>query len=375
MIYDGHAYCFPNLGGDGGFADPEQFRRHLQLGMARHFMPAWRKRDRAPTDDLGLADPDGGWSFDALNDVDFRAASHGTFEWTVDGEVYVKQYMVPSVVDMTYPAESLVAEMDYAGVDMALIHRTPYLGISNEFIADCTARFPDRLQGLVHVEEWLVPTDPRGSYEKLKRAVAEPGMVGLQFLPDQIPLYNQSEDWTGPEFRPFWDGVAELGIPVFITPSYKSLATEGGTAGEVVASQLRSVGTLMARYPDMDVVVTHGLSWRVFVDGETLSIPDEVFDAMPSENPRFSLQLLCAISLGDIWEYPMTQVRDTMKRLVDRLGADRLMWGTDIPMVMRFYTYRQNLAHIRHVSDFLTPEEVGLVTGGNTARLLGVKGE
>jgi len=44
-------------------------------------------------------------------------------------------------------------------------------------------------------------------------------------------------------------------------------------------------------------------------------------------------------------------------------------------MVMRFYTYRQNLAHIRHVSDFLTPEEVGLITGGNTARLLGVKGE
>lgn len=200
-------------------------------------------------------------------------------------------------------------------------------------------------------------------------------MVGLQFLPDQIPLYNQSEDWTGPEFWPFWDGVAELDIPVFITPSYKSLATEGGTAAEVVASQLRSVGTLMARYSDMDVVVTHGLSWRVFVDGETLSIPDEVFDAMPSDNPRFSLQLLFAISLGDIWEYPMAQVRDTMKRLVDRLGADRLMWGTDIPMVMRFYTYRQNLSHIRHVSDFLTPEEVGLITGGNTARLLGIKGE
>jgi predicted TIM-barrel fold metal-dependent hydrolase len=375
MIYDGHAYCFPNLGGDGGFADPEQFRRHLQLGMARHFMPAWRKRDRAPANDLGLADPDGGWSFDTLNDVDFKAASHGKFEWTVDGETYVKQYMVPSVVDMTYPAESLVAEMDYAGVDMALIHRTPYLGISNEFIGDCTAQFPDRLQGLAHVEEWLIPADPRGSYEKLKRAVAEPGIVGLQFLPDQIPLYNQSEDWTGPEFRPFWDGVAELGIPVFITPSGKSLSDEGLSPAEVLATQLRSVGVLLERYSDMNVVVTHGLIWRTFVDGETLAIPDEVFDAMPADNPRFSLQLLFAIALGGIWEYPMLQVRDTMKQLVDRLGADRLMWGTDIPMVMRFYTYRQNLAHIRHVSDFLTPEEVGLITGGNTARLLGLKGE
>ena len=83
--------------------------------------------------------------------------------------------------------------------------------------------------------------------------------------------------------------------------------------------------------------------------------------------------MLFAIFLGGIWDYPMPQVRNTMKRLVGRLGAGRLMWGTDIPMVMRFYTYRQNLAHIRHVSDFLTPDEIGLITGGNTARLLGVK--
>ena len=145
MIYDGHAYCFPDLRGDGGFADPEQFRRHLQLGIARHFQPVWRKRDRAPADNSGLADPSAGWSFDALKDVGFRAAGHGRFEWTVDGEVFVKQYMPPSVANMSYSAESLVAEMDYAGVDMALLHRTPYLGIGNEFIADCVRRFPDRL--------------------------------------------------------------------------------------------------------------------------------------------------------------------------------------------------------------------------------------
>ena len=73
-------------------------------------------------------------------------ASHGRFEWTVDGEDYVKQYLPPSIVDMSYPPERLVAEMDYAGVDMALLHRIPYLGIGNDFIADCVQRFPDRLR-------------------------------------------------------------------------------------------------------------------------------------------------------------------------------------------------------------------------------------
>ena len=37
MIYDAHAYSFPDLSKDGGFADPAQFKRHLQIAMGRHF--------------------------------------------------------------------------------------------------------------------------------------------------------------------------------------------------------------------------------------------------------------------------------------------------------------------------------------------------
>ena len=43
----------------------------------------------------------------------------------------------------------------------------------------------------------------------------------------------------------------------------------------------------------------------------------------------------------------MTQIKPTMEALVDRVGVERLIWGTDVPMVMRFYTYRQNLDHMR----------------------------
>ena len=36
MIYDGHAYCFPDLRGNGGFSSREQFRKHLQMGAGSH---------------------------------------------------------------------------------------------------------------------------------------------------------------------------------------------------------------------------------------------------------------------------------------------------------------------------------------------------
>jgi hypothetical protein len=86
-------------------------------------------------------------SDDALNDVNFRPTSHGRYEWTVDGEYYVKQYFPPSIADMSYSAESLIAEMDYANVTGTLLHRNPYLGIGNDFIADCVRQYPGRLYG------------------------------------------------------------------------------------------------------------------------------------------------------------------------------------------------------------------------------------
>ena len=95
MIYDGHAYCFPDLTKDGGFADPEQFKRQLQHSMARHFQPVWRKTDRAPADSSGLLDPNNQSGFDGLREARFRPAGRGRFEWTVDGVDYVKTVFPP----------------------------------------------------------------------------------------------------------------------------------------------------------------------------------------------------------------------------------------------------------------------------------------
>ena len=374
MIYDGHAYCFPDLRGDGGFAAPEEFRRHLQLGIARHFQPTWRKSDRAPADRSGLADQSGPWSFDALKDAQFHAAGYGRFEWTAGGEGYVMQYLPPSVVDMSYPAERLVAEMDYAGVDRALLHRVPYLGLSNEFVAECVRRFPDRIQGLAYVEEWLVQPEPDASIRKLERATKEQGLSGLQFLPDHLSLYGQTEAWDGPGFHPFWNAVASLNIPVFFTLNLPSLTTRLGPSMEGYLSQLGVLRKWMERYPDVKVVLTHGFSWRMFRNGGTLSVPEEVLDAAPVDNPNFNVQLLFAVFLGGEWDYPMPQMRPALEQLARRIGADRLVWGTDMPIVMRHYTYRQNLDYIRRYCDFLSPQEVDLILGGNMERLMGTEG-
>ena len=368
MIFDGHAYCFPSMAGDGGFEDPEDFRRHLQQAMAAHHQPVWRARDLTLGDASALIDVDNWPSLDALKPSDFHAASNGRFEWTADGERYFKQYFPPSVTDMSYPPDRLVAEMDYAGVSKALLHRTPYLGIGNEFITDCVAQYPDRLLGLAHAPEWKTSTDPEGSIASVKSAVEEGRLVGLQFLPPQLDLYNYGGPWDGQEFHEFWDGIAELGKPVFF-----SLKPRRDPTDQSYAAELETLTRWMARYPDVPAVMTHGLEWREFMTEDSVSLPDEVF--APFDHPNLHLQFLFPIALGAVYDYPMPQVADAIESCVSKIGADRIMWGTDMPIVMRFWIYRQNIDHIRAYCKFLSDDERDLILGGTVARLLGVQYE
>ena len=366
MIFDGHAYCFPPTGGDGGFSDPDDFRRHLQQAMATHHQPVWRSRDLAAGDTDALIDSTNWPSLDALKPSDFHAASNGRFEWTVDGERYFKQYFPPSVTDMSYTPDRLVAEMDYAGVSRALLHRTPYLGIGNDFTADCVAQYPDRLLGLAHTPEWLTHTEPDASLARVRRAVREQGLVGLQFLPPQLDLYNYDGPWDAPEFHRFWDGVAELGVPVFF-----SLKPRRSPESESYAAELETIVRWTNRYP--------GRSGRddarsgvadVYERKDSLELTDEVF--VPFDHPNLYLQFLFPIALGAVWDYPMAEAQPAIEKCVSRIGADRLMWGTDMPIVMRFWTYRQNIDHIRKYSDFLSERDRDMILGGTVASLLGV---
>ncbi len=368
MIYDGHAYCFPGPAAHGGFVDPQEFWRHLQLFMANRVQPCWRQRDRAPADASGLVDPSRPWNFAGLRDAQFRAGAHGRVEWVVDGEEYVKQVLPPWVNDFAYPPEVLVAEMDYAGVDRALLHRTPYMGLADEFIAECTRRFPNRLQGLACVEEWRIQSNPDATIRKLERAIVELGLSGLQFLSFHLGLYGQTQDWDGPGFRPFWDAVASLEIPVFFTV--------GGFTLDQYLAELRTLRRWMERYPDLRVVHTHGLGgWRLFADHERLSVPEAVYAAVPFDNPNFYIQILFAVFLQTRWEYPMPQIRPTLEQMIQRLGPERLMWGTDIPIVLLHWTYRQSLDYIRRHCDFISAGEMDLILGGNMARFMGLAEE
>ena len=347
--------------------------RTVQSELGSHHQPVWRVRDRALADNSTLVDP----ATNELREVEWTRHL-GQLAWTFEGETYTKQYLPPMLHNLECPPELLVAEMDYAGVDTGILHTYPTLGRPgslNGYLREAVDRFPGRLARLVSVREAQIPRDPDTAMRMLESEIADAGPIGLQFIPGFYYQPTDSDEsgheapWDDGALRPFWQFVAATGIPVFFT-------LIGGRGGktyqrswrEDYIEEQRILTRWMERYSGTTVVITHGLPWVAFLEENEIKLPEDIWEVF--EAPQCRLQLLIPIQMGGRWEYPWTEAEPTVRECVERVGADRLMWGTGMPMVARYCTYRQALDQFRVHCEFLSDDQRRDILGGTAARVM-----
>lgn len=74
---------------------------------------------------------------------------------------------------------------------------------------------------------------------------------------------------------------------------------------------------------------------------------------------------------GDEYPFPMGQ--KTIEDAHRRLGAEKLVWGADMPALERACTYRQSLDYVRFHCPFMNAREKDRVLGDNAAEIFGLK--
>ncbi len=368
MIIDGHAYCFPPFGDPAGYDALDEKLLVFQRDLGGHHQPVWRVRDRAPAGADTLLDPDTG----DPRDVRWSIDTYG-FAWDYGGEKYTKQYFPPMLNRMDASPELLIREMDYAGVDLALLHTSPYLGRVNDYLADAVARYPDRLRRLVALPEAEIARDTNAALAEVDRQIRAGGVVGYQFLSKHYYEGGHAESWDAGPMRGFWAGLADRSLPVYFT--LRAGRAGGGfsrTDREAYVAEYQMFRRWTRRYPDAPAIVTHGMPWRTFMHREgDFGIPDAIWEVFDS--PRVHMQVMVPIQLGNLWDYPWKEAEPAIVEAVRRIGGERLVWGTDMPIVARFCTYRQALDHIRRHCTFLNDDQRDEMLGGTAARLMGVE--
>ena len=171
MIVDSHVYTFEPVDSSGGYESGQEHLGFAQASYARHHQPAFRLRDRAPSS-AEVLNPEGVYDTSGLPDLNFRADhATGRVVWTYEGEDHTKHYYPPNLRNLEFTPQSLVGEMDYAGVDVGLVHTDPMLVRDSEYLAECMRLFPDRLRSMAPVDEWRVATETDAVIAELTESI------------------------------------------------------------------------------------------------------------------------------------------------------------------------------------------------------------
>jgi predicted TIM-barrel fold metal-dependent hydrolase len=364
LVVDAHAHVLPHLGGPAGFTTAAEHLLYAQRAMHTHrAQPVRRARDHAIVTEPTLWDPNDA-SPAGRRDVGFRAGRHGRFEWRHGGEDLYLQFMPPSLQTMDASPDFMVTLMDYAGIDVAVLQNDHIYGSLNEYFADAVAAHPGRFVGLAQVEEPLAYQDAQ--IRRLHDAVSRLGMRGLYFTTATFFMTGYTTYYDDPEFTPFWDAVASLGLPVFFTLS-------GASPIGDFSEELRRLLGWHERYPGVRTVLVHGLPDAQFMDeGGRLRATDTLRSLVASFPVH--AEILFPIKWGGRWDYPYPRAQDLIPQYLDLFGPERLVWGSDMPNVERYCTYRQSLTYMTDHAPGVDAATMERLLGLNALALLAPEG-
>jgi uncharacterized protein len=241
-----------------------------------------------------------------------------------------------SAAAATHTIPNLVAEMNAMGIQRSVV--LP-ISLGLPFNDDSSALWSEAIETSDYANRLLPgatvhPRDP-DALESLRLQIAR-GASALKLHPAVQRFYPDT-----PELRPIYEECAKAGLPVFF---------HGGRAGIEPEythrfTLIRHYEGAVAAYPEVQFVLGHAGA-------------RDVADAIPF-----------AQKYPNIWLDTHGQGVSTLGQLIDEVGAQRLLFGTDWP----FYHLGASLAKVLIVTEN-APEDRWAILSGNAEKLLGQEG-
>lgn len=361
MIVDCHAHVIQNWIEPGGHATRRIHARYLQRMLAFTVASVFRARDGAPADTSALLAP-GDRSWEGLRDVDFRIGRFGQLEFTVDGEDYYVQYMPVGMQNIESPPEHLLAQMTYVGVDHAVLQAGGAYGAMTEYNLFAQSQYPAKFTGLVHLDEAMA-----GSPEAIAQldSAADRGLKGIYYNYEGFARHGFAWPLDDARLDPLWDRLQsrKLVLCAEITgaPAYDQAA---------YVANLLALSRVLDRFPGIVCHLAMGVPVQFFAKSSRWELPEELERVYARDD--FYVEIMFPITWGGKWDYPYSESWPLIRDLRDRLGAEKLLWGSDMPNVERFCTYRQSLDYLRRYCEFLGPSDQDRILGDNAVSIYNI---
>jgi aminocarboxymuconate-semialdehyde decarboxylase len=274
--------------------------------------------------------------------------------------------------------EERLADMDSLGIEIQVVStnvafykydqevaRTVAIAQAcNNEVHQMTVDHPERFAGLATLPMQDIPA----AIAELERTVATLGFKGAM-INDHI----NGRTFDEPEFLPFWKAAEQMGALIFIHQARPTLVTHltqryhlpntiGNLVDRAVTFASFVFGGVMDRCPDLKVCLAHGGGYTCFGIGRM----DRGWQVR--SEARLHIDQPPSAYVRKFYYDCLTHSEPALRLLLDTVGADRVVLGTDWPADMRI---DWPVAWVLGLQS-LTQEEKEKILWKNLERLLGL---
>jgi predicted TIM-barrel fold metal-dependent hydrolase len=233
-----------------------------------------------------------------------------------------------------FSAEQLLAGMDVAGVDRAIVVPPHWVGDNNATALEAAAKYSHRL-AVVGRFNFQSPDAAR----ELESWLAQPHMLGIRATFHTKPYSDWLDDGS---LAWFWQACERLGIPVMA----------------LVPGMVRRLRPVIERHPDLKILIPH---MGCPVDSRGAAAFSALADLLDlARFPRVFV-MLSAAPFYSTEPCPFRDLQPFIRRIFDAFGPRRIFWGSDVTRLP--CTYAECLRHVRDSLDFLSTEDKAWILG------------
>jgi aminocarboxymuconate-semialdehyde decarboxylase len=242
----------------------------------------------------------------------------------------------------------------------------------NDEISEMTVSYPQQFLGLATVPM----QDVALAVEEMRRAVVDLHLRGVM-IGDHVNGHTYDEL----EFRPFWAAAEELNAIIFFHQGVDNVTARrlkrygmgnsvGNLAERILTFGALVYGGVIDRHPDLKLLFGHAGGYTAFgtarMDKATTALATVSEGGWPEG--WHDLQRLPGEYLRNFYYDSCTYTGRTLRFLIDMVGRDRVVLGTDYPAPM---VLDDAVNWIRSL-DCLSDDEKTAILSENATALLGV---
>jgi aminocarboxymuconate-semialdehyde decarboxylase len=273
------------------------------------------------------------------------------------------------------PHADRIRSMDEDGIDMQVLSLNPQFfrdsldaavaiecaRVVNEEIAETVDDRPDRFAGVAA----LPLQDSEAAVRELERAMGPLKLRGMI-----VPSHVDGVNWDDPSLFPILEAAERLGAFILLhplntrirepMPRHHLINLIGNPLETTIAAASLILGGVLDRLPDLKICLSHAGGYIPFAVGRfdhAYGLRDDVRQNAELPPSRYLRR----------FHYDCISHSDAgLQQVMDLVGADRIVIGTDFPadMGLRY--------PVKWLEDrtYLTAAQLGLITGGNAERLV-----